>query len=68
MMFIKKPSNIPQFGAEVTKKTYLFNSKVQSNQIYNVRLTLENTSLLCNFAFFFKEHTNRKFTFFPSPR
>lgn len=52
MMFIKKASNIPPFGAEVTKKTYLFNSKVQSNQIYNVRLSLENTSLLCDFAFF----------------
>lgn len=62
MMFIKKASNIPQFGAEVTKKTYLFNSKVQSNQIYNVRLSLENTSLLC---FFFKEHTNRWRYIFP---
>lgn len=65
-MFIKKASNIPQFGAEVTEKTYLFNSKVQSNQIYNVRLSLENTSLLCDFAFFFfKEHTNRWRYIFP---
>lgn len=49
------------------KKTNLFNSKVQSNQIYNVRLTLENTSLLCNFAFFFKkkEHTTRWRYIFP---
>lgn len=39
--------------------------KFKATRFYNVRLTLENTSLLCNFAFFFKEHTNRWRYIFP---